>query len=330
MATDNLPRSGGTKVSNATFELPKNLDKFLDGVMIRGGAQLALVSQHWKMTAKNPLTYSCVTRSWKYGKLMLTHNVGDALTFHRTPEYLGDAYDKFVQIAVIRTGTITTIQRNKRRDLGANSVITHLLDEEFFSITSDGLDVILIYVQRSYMESRGVDTSLMAGGTMENVLACESIRALVDLAFNLQKRNDHTQQAFVERALLELLVGIGTDFTQGFTMKDDASVALRNQVMAMIDSSYDDPNTNADSIAKSLGFSRRHLYRLFEGSDLTISKMIRNRRVDRAELLLSSPSKKSVAVIAAECGFGGSDQLSRAFRERHACSPLEYRARVNH
>ena len=328
MATDNFPSDGGTKVPNHAFELPKNLDKFLDGVMLRGGAQLASLSEHWKITAKNPLADSCVTRSWKYGKLKFTHNVGDALTFHRAPKQLGDAYDKFVQIAVIRTGTITTIQRGRRRELGANSVMTHLLDEEFFSIASDGLDVILFYVQRSYLESRGIDTSLMAGVAMKNVSACESLRALVELAFNLQNRGEGIQQGFVERALLELLAGIGAKFTRDFAMKDDASAALRHQVMNFIDSNYGDPNISVDSMAKTMGFSRRHIYRLFEGSELSISKMVKNRRLDRAELLLGLPSKKSVSMVAEECGFGGPDQLARAFRERHACSPLEYRTQM--
>ena len=40
MATDNFPSDGGTKLNHA-FELPKNLDKLLDAVMLRGGAQLA-------------------------------------------------------------------------------------------------------------------------------------------------------------------------------------------------------------------------------------------------------------------------------------------------
>lgn len=297
--------------------------------MIRGGAQLASASQHWKITAKNPITFSCVSRSWKYGKLLFTHNVGDALTFHRTSEHLGDTYDKFVQIAVIHTGSIVTIQRGKRRVLGANSVMAHLLDEEFFSTTSDDLDVILFYVQRSYLESRGIDTALMAGVVMENLLTCKPLRALVELACSLQKRGEDTLHGFVERALLELLAGIGVEFTQGFTMKDEASVSLRGQVMNIIDSNYSDPNMNVDSIAKTLGFSRRHIYRLFEGSELSIPKMIRNRRIDRAEFLLKLPSKKSMPMIAEECGFGGSDQLARAFRERHGCSPLEYRANAS-
>lgn len=329
MATDSLLNKGESKFPNHSVGLPKNLDKFLGGVRIRGGAQLASISQHWNMVAKNPLTYSCLSRSWRHGKLMFTHNIGDAVTFHRTPEHLGDTYDRYVQIAVLRTGSITTLQQGKRRVLGANSVMTNLLDQEFFSATSDGLDIILFYVQRDYLESRGIDTALMAGTTMENMPACGSLRALVELAFILQKRHEDTQLGFVERALLELLTGIGTEFTQGFNFNDEASVTTRNQVVNLIDSNYSDPKISVDSIARTLGFSRRHIYRVFEGSKLSIPRLIKSRRVDRAEFLLTLPARKSIAVIASECGFGGPDQLARAFRERHGCSPLEYRAKVD-
>ena len=144
-------------------------------------------------------------------------------------------------------------------------------------------------------------------------------------------RGEETQRGFIERALLELMAGIGVDFAKGFVLKDDASIANRAQIQQIIDSSYSDPITSVDSIAKTMGFSRRQIYRLFEGREVSIAKLIRERRVDRAELLLRLPGNKPISAIATESGFGGTDQLARAFRERHGRTPLEYRTRIrNH
>lgn len=326
MAIENLQPYGEARFTDPASELHQNLDRYLGGVMIRGAAQLAAISQSWTITAKNPATYSSVVRSWQHGKLLLTHCAGDGVTFHRAPENLGDSYDRYVQLAVLKSGKIKSMQRGVAKLVEPNSIITLLLEEEFFSSTTDEMDVILFYVPRSYLESRGLNTDLMAGATLDNALACDSIRALVDWAFILQLRNEDTQRGFIERALLELLTGVGIEFTEGFTYSDEPSNSVRSQVLNIIDSSYSNPETSVDSIAKTLGFSRRQIYRFFEGREVSITKMIRERRIDRAELLLRLPVKKTVAAIAEECGFGGPDQLARAFKERHSCSPLEYRA----
>lgn len=221
--------------------------------MIRGAAQLAAISQSWTITAKNPATYSSVVRSWQHGKILMTHCAGDGVTFHRTAAHLGDSYDRYVQIAVLKSGTVKTVQRGARRTLKPDSIITLLLEEEFISSTTDDMDIILFYLPRSYLESRGLNTHLMAGATIDSASVCEPIRALVEWAFILQQRDEETQRGFIERALLELLTGVGTEFIEGFAMMDEASLSTRAQILNIIDSSYSNPETGVDYIAKALG-----------------------------------------------------------------------------
>lgn len=328
VVADSNQRLGEARFTNPSSDIHRNLDRFLGGIMIRGAVQLAAISQNWTITANNPARYSSVVRSWQHGKLLMTHCAGDGVTFHRTAAHLGDSYDRYVQIAVVRSGRVKTVQRGVRRILKPNSIITLLLEEEFISSTTDDMDILLFYVPRSYLESRGLNTDLMAAATIENAPACEPIRALVDWAFILQQRDEEAQRGFIERALLELLTCVGTEFTEGFTLMDEEAISTRGQILNIIDSSYSKPETSVDSIARTLGFSRRQIYRFFEGREVSIAKMIKERRIDRAELLLRLPTKKTMATIAEEYGFGGPDQLARVFRERHACSPLEYRARI--
>lgn len=323
-------RIGESRFTNPTSELHRNLDRFLGGIQINGASQLAAISQNWTITPRDPATYSSVVRSWQHGKLMLTHCAGDAVTFHRTVSHLGDAYDRYIQIGVLKTGNIVTTQRGDKLSLGPNSIVTLLLAEEFISTTSDGMDIVLLYLPRSYLESRGVNTESMAGAMQTDAAVCEPLRALVEWAFVLQQLNDHTQRGFVERALLELLTGIGTKFADGFVLMDALSVSIRSQALNIIDSSYSDPTTSVDTIAKALGFSRRQMYRIFQGREVSLARMIKERRIDRAEHLLKLVPRKSIASIAEECGFAGPDQFSRAFRERHGYSPLKYKARMAH
>lgn len=165
-----LPLSAGeSRFTNPDSELHQNLDRFLGGIRIRGAAQLAAISLSWTITPRNPDTYSSVVRSWQHGKIVLTHCAGDAVTFHRTPAHLRDHYERYVQIAVLKSGKFITSQNGVRRKLGPDSIIMLKLDAEFISTTSDNMDILLFYIPRSYLESRGLNTNLMGGAMLASI-----------------------------------------------------------------------------------------------------------------------------------------------------------------
>lgn len=327
MSADEIQNVGESRFTDYSSTLQQNNDRFLGGKTIRGAAQLAAISQNWTITATHPATYTAAVRSWRHGRILVTHCVGDGVTFHRTAGHVGDSFDIYVQIAVVKSGKVLTTQRGVKRTLGPNSVVMLLLDEEFISVTSDKMDILLFYIPRNYLESRWLNTGHMAGAALNNASVCESIRALTRWAFTLPQPDGDSQGGFIERALLELLTSAGAQFTEGFTLMDDSSVSTRQLVLNIIDSSYTDPGLSVASMAKQLGFSRRHIYRIFEGRDVSIAKMIRERRIEQAELMLRLPGRMPMASVATGCGFSGPDQMARAFKERHACTPLEYRLR---
>ena len=83
------------------------------------------------------------------------------------------------------------------------------------------------------------------------------------------------------------------------------------------------------TIADAANVSRASLYRLL-AAEGGIRAVLLTRRLDHALRLMMADHKDepSLAEIARRCGFGGTSQLSRAFRARFGMPPRQYLALV--
>lgn len=109
----------------------------------------------------------------------------------------------------------------------------------------------------------------------------------------------------------------------------DNPLFLREAATDLIDRHFRDPAFDPDAIAKHLHISKRHLYRALEGSDMSLSGMIADRRLDRAHALLSQPGRARLDSIAAAAGFSSAATLRNRFRGRFGMTPDEYRRSAN-
>jgi len=85
---------------------------------------------------------------------------------------------------------------------------------------------------------------------------------------------------------------------------------------------------NPDLIARHLGCSRAHLYRLFATHGVTVGDYVREARLRHAHTLLASDTDKSERIgdIAFRCGFDDPVHFTRLFRCRFGVTPREVRA----
>ncbi len=71
----------------------------------------------------------------------------------------------------------------------------------------------------------------------------------------------------------------------------------------------------------------RHLHRMFEGENTTVSAWIRQRRLERCRDDLADPVNAGIPVssVAARWGMTNAAHFSRAFRRAYGIPPNEYR-----
>ncbi|MDR7303540.1 AraC family transcriptional regulator [Haloactinomyces albus] len=91
-----------------------------------------------------------------------------------------------------------------------------------------------------------------------------------------------------------------------------------------------DPDLSAHEVAAAVGISPRHLARAFAEAGLTLREHIRNRRLDRAWELLTSPEGDDLALgeLAPRLGFSSHNYFSRAFRNRFDMTPRRARQQL--
>jgi len=96
-----------------------------------------------------------------------------------------------------------------------------------------------------------------------------------------------------------------------------------------IDSNYSDIDLTLSSTADHLGISPSYLSRLFSNAyEVRFTQYLNNIRVDHAKELLSDESKL-IKDIAAEVGFGTTQNFLRVFKAKTGISPGEYRTAIS-
>lgn len=106
----------------------------------------------------------------------------------------------------------------------------------------------------------------------------------------------------------------------------DEYTARINRVIDYIEANLDRKLTLA-GLANVAHFSRFHFHRIFRAMvGETLNRFIQRTRLEKAASQLINNPKKSMTEIAFDCGFSGSANFSRAFRETYGTSPSQWRS----
>lgn len=103
---------------------------------------------------------------------------------------------------------------------------------------------------------------------------------------------------------------------------------VREVSRSLVDHHFRDPEFSAETIARTLHMSRRHLYRHFSGTGDTPAAMIARRRLERARELLAHRESASLDSIALASGFTSAATLRNRFRAEYEMTPNEFRRRA--
>ncbi|MFD5247802.1 helix-turn-helix domain-containing protein [Amycolatopsis sp. NPDC058340] len=106
--------------------------------------------------------------------------------------------------------------------------------------------------------------------------------------------------------------------------------ALRARVGKFVDDNLADPALSSKTVADAHFVSVRYLQKVFEAEGVSVSAMIRSRRLERCRRELADPRSREVpiAAIGRRWGFPDAAHFSRLFRGTFGVSPREYRKTV--
>ena len=106
-----------------------------------------------------------------------------------------------------------------------------------------------------------------------------------------------------------------------------ARAAHLHRVCQTIETLLAEPDLTLERVANADGISARSLQKLFAAAGQNFSTYLRQRRLERCRLDLTSPMFASLSIsdICFRWGFNGSAHFSRAFKDQYGVSPREYR-----
>ncbi|NLF05622.1 MAG: helix-turn-helix domain-containing protein, partial [Actinomycetales bacterium] len=113
----------------------------------------------------------------------------------------------------------------------------------------------------------------------------------------------------------------------GVSTQGDAYALLCQRIDGYINAHLDDPRLSPERIAQATYISTRYLHAIFHRRGTTVSRWVRERRLEHARRELLSPrgTRRTVAQVATAWGFVDASHFSKVFRERFGVSPTQYR-----
>jgi AraC-like DNA-binding protein len=272
---------------------------------------VALIGLTCRTTDSRPL--AATELNVELGQVSLARVIGSPHVVDRTAAGIRAVPADAIMVYLTVRGDAWFEHAGGRRALRPGHVLMCEADRPFARGFSRGLEELAVRVPRpAFTEYTGL-ASLGAPVVADFARGADACaRALARLA----DRAARTRQAVPadERAVLELVAVLAGGGAAGL------AVAHRAAARAFIEDHLSDAGLTAARVAAAVGISERHLSRVFAADGTSVPRHILSRRLQLAHAMLADPAggARSVAEVAARCGFASGTYFSHAFRERFA------------
>lgn len=150
---------------------------------------------------------------------------------------------------------------------------------------------------------------------------------LANLADHLDEI-DTAQSARLADNVVDLLSTLFADLLARTGYRpDDITHTLMAKIRGFIEDNLYDPDLGPDAVAAANHVSVSYLHKLFRAENTSVSRVIRERRLEqcRRDLVAPAGRGKAVGAIGAQWGFLDAAHFSRIFKATYGLSPREYR-----
>jgi len=150
------------------------------------------------------------------------------------------------------------------------------------------------------------------------------LKRLADLAVRDEVGGD---QHRVVESVVDLVESLCAGLVGDTATPGTSRAELMLRIRAYAEAHLGEPDLSPAQIAAAHFVSKRYLHKLFEAEGLSVSRWIRQRRLEHCRRDLADPDRRdhTVTSIGVRWGLVDSAHFSRMFRETYGCTPTEYR-----
>lgn len=260
--------------------------------------------------------------------IYLSHVRSGSLRVERTEQLArhSDTNDLLLSLQLDSTGMVHQHGRTARLQPGT-AALYEVNQPYILEQPQTGQDLLVLRIPRGSVGMENTIISNLCGRTID-----QSVPGLT--AFFGYLHGIVSTQVPLHNSSREQLGRIGLDLLR-LTLRSFAGQqpTLWNQNSVLLESAKNyiqkylsNPELSVHSIAHAHNVSTRKLYEVFSSIDQTPAAYLRTLRLQRAKELLAThhPGDRSVASIAAACGFNDASTFTRAFTREFGSAPTHW------
>jgi AraC-like DNA-binding protein len=280
-----------------------------------------------------PASFHGSLRAGSIGPIHLCWVEASAHTVERTQKLAANTEGSIYKLSMMAAGEGLIVQDKREAVLGPGDFAIYDCSRPYTMVGHDDFRMLVCMLPRDIVGispdrlSRITATRMPGRSGIAWAMAPFLTRIAV-LATRDETLPDEPQvvQSVIE--LVESLCGsvISSDRARAVPPRSQ----LMLQIRAYVDAHLGDPQLNPAQIANAHYISKRYLYKILESEETTVSRWIRDRRLERCRADLADPARRdeTVTSIGARWGITDSGHLSRIFHETFGCTPTDYRAEM--
>ncbi|WP_308408566.1 helix-turn-helix domain-containing protein [Streptomyces sp. AC627_RSS907] len=263
------------------------------------------------------------------GYLQVSTLEADAERIGRTPALITRSSEALMAVGVQISGTATFVQDGRRAEVREGDLVVYDTTRPYSFDYPRRFSAHVFQLPRRTLGVPDSDIRRVTGdaiGTQDGFGAM-----LLPFLENLASSAGRYPAAVTNRLAGNVVDLFATLITErahpGGAAPDTARSHLLLRIREHIDRNLGDPALSPESIARTFRISIRYLHRVFEGEDITVARLIQQRRLEECsrELARRARTAPTVSSVAQRWGFVSPAHFSRAFRAAYGVSPREWR-----
>jgi AraC-like DNA-binding protein len=268
-------------------------------------------------------------RSRDIGTMLVAEATADAHMVERTTRLIRQSETDYYKVSMPLSGYCLVEQDGRETPLIPGDMAVYDTGRPYTLTFNDTCQMlVLMFPQRFLRLSRDEMRTL----TAERISGRKGIGALASpLLKNLVLHVDEfgeDQSARLADNVLDLLSTLFCDrLGKSATPVVGTAQTLLLRIRAFIENHLDDSDLTPDTIAAAAHISTGYLHKLFRMDGTTVSRFIRERRLEHCRRDLLAPDQVTLPVssIGARWGLVDAAHFSRLFKAEYGLSPREYR-----
>jgi len=294
--------------------------------------QRGLVSKGFAPAEFHPLGDE--TPAWVLVKSIAAIKIFEVRSAGSAPSSVRQHDPEYGKVELVLEGRMVVSQDGRQALLGAGDLVIHDTTRPFELIGTEDTRLLgvmfplrMIPLPRNGL--RDLTATRIDGRTGSGALLASLLTVLSSKLLCVLPQEEAGISSAVGGLLTATLAQLANDVAAG---TEGRRSVLVTRIRYFVEVEIADPGLTPASIAATHHISVRQLHRLFEYEGITVTELIRTRRLEGCKHDLADPMLRyqSISAIAARWGIPDSAKFSRMFRAAYDVSPREYRAGAEH